>query len=139
MIRTAERIYEFPKVDRDPVERWSMRPVTLLGDSAHAMYPISSNGASQAILDTRALATALREHADAVTALKAYEAERLLATAAIIRANRGNGPEQCMQLAHERARGGFADASEVFAPGELAAMALRYNQLTGMKQAEPAA
>jgi 2-polyprenyl-6-methoxyphenol hydroxylase-like FAD-dependent oxidoreductase len=139
LIRRAERIYEFPMVDRDPVERWTEGRVTLLGDAAHAMYPIGSNGASQAILDARALATALRTQADPVAALKAYEAERLPPTAAIVRANRGNGPEQCMQLAHERAPGGFADASEVFAPGELAEMALRYKQLTGMKQAERAA
>jgi 2-polyprenyl-6-methoxyphenol hydroxylase-like FAD-dependent oxidoreductase len=139
LIRSAERIFELPMVDRDPVERWTDGRVTLLGDAAHAMYPIGSNGASQAILDARALATALRTHADPQAALKAYEAERLPPTAAIVRANRGNGPEQCMQLAHERAPDGFADAGEVFAPGELAEMALRYKQLTGMKQAERAA
>ena len=30
--------------------------ITLLGDAAHPMYPIGSNGASQAILDARFLA-----------------------------------------------------------------------------------
>ena len=56
LIRSAERIYEYPMVDRDPVERWTVGRVTLLGDAAHAMYPIGSNGASQAILDARVLA-----------------------------------------------------------------------------------
>ena len=47
-------------VDRDPVDRWTFGRVTLLGDAAHPMYPIGSNGASQAILDARVLAGCLR-------------------------------------------------------------------------------
>ena len=47
-------------VDRDPLERWTFGPVTLLGDAAHPMYPIGSNGASQAILDARVLAREIR-------------------------------------------------------------------------------
>ena len=43
-------------VDRDPLPRWTHGRVTLLGDAAHPMYPIGSNGASQAILDARNLA-----------------------------------------------------------------------------------
>ena len=43
-------------VDRDPLPRWTHGRVTLLGDAAHPMYPIGSNGASQSILDARALA-----------------------------------------------------------------------------------
>jgi len=46
---------------------------------------------------------ALRSHPDPSEALGAYEAERLPATAAIVHANRQNGPEHCMQLAEERA------------------------------------
>ena len=38
---------------------WSSGRVTLLGDAAHPMYPVGSNGASQAILDARALADRL--------------------------------------------------------------------------------
>ena len=55
------------------------------------------------------------------------------ATAAIVRANRGNGPEQCMQLAHERAPDGFARIEDVFADGELEAIAARYKVVTGLK------
>ena len=39
--------------DRDPLPRWSHGRVTLLGDAAHPMYPVGSNGASQAILDEK--------------------------------------------------------------------------------------
>ncbi|WP_336605102.1 FAD-dependent monooxygenase [Phenylobacterium aquaticum] len=133
LIAGAEAIYEFPLVDRDPLPRWSHGRMTLLGDAAHAMYPIGSNGASQAILDARALVRALAAHPDPVDALAAYEAERLPATAAIVRANRGNGPEQCMQMAQERAPNGFARIEDVFAPGELEAIAARYKVLTGLK------
>ena len=45
--------YEYPLVDRDPLAQWTFGPVTLMGDAAHPMYPIGSNGASQAILDAR--------------------------------------------------------------------------------------
>lgn len=133
LIAGAEAVYEFPMVDRDPLPRWSHGRITLLGDAAHPMYPVGSNGASQAILDAEALARALAASPDPETALAAYEAERLPATAAIVRANRGNGPEQCMQLAEERAPDGFSDVKDVFAPGELQAIADRYKQLTGLK------
>ncbi|MFM8353510.1 MAG: FAD-dependent monooxygenase, partial [Gammaproteobacteria bacterium] len=83
-------------VDRDPLPAWGAGRITLLGDAAHPMYPIGSNGASQAILDTEALANCLDRHADVVTAVAAYTAARLPATAAIVAANRGNGPEQCI-------------------------------------------
>ena len=57
-------------------------------------------------------------------------------TAAIVMANRGNGPEQCMQLAHERAPQGFERIEDVFADGELEAIAARYKVLTGLRREE---
>jgi 2-polyprenyl-6-methoxyphenol hydroxylase-like FAD-dependent oxidoreductase len=51
LIAEAEAVYEFPMVDRDPLPRWTHGRVTLLGDAAHPMVPVGSNGASQAILD----------------------------------------------------------------------------------------
>lgn len=108
--------------------------MTLLGDSAHPMYPIGSNGASQAILDAADLSEALREVADPEEALLAYENCRLPKTSSIVIANRGNGPEQCMQLAEERAPNGFAKLEDVFLPGELRAIADRYKVVTGLKR-----
>jgi 2-polyprenyl-6-methoxyphenol hydroxylase-like FAD-dependent oxidoreductase len=134
LIHATDAVYEYPMVDRDPLPRWSHGRMTLLGDAAHPMYPIGSNGASQAILDVDALVRALSANADPVQALAAYEAERLPATAAIVRANRQNGPEHCMQLAEERAPNGFDRTEDVFAEGELQAMADRYKVLTGMKR-----
>lgn len=146
LIRSADRIYEYPMVDRDPVATWSQGRVTLLGDSAHPMYPIGSNGASQAILDAQALVDALDQVKDyasnaptdsdsmASEAIVRYEQQRLTSTGAIVNANRGNGPEQCMQLAHERAPDGFQSLDAIFAAGELQAIADQYKQLTGMAQ-----
>lgn len=136
LIRGAEAVYEYPMVDRDPLPRWTHGAVTLLGDAAHPMYPIGSNGASQAILDARALARALAAAASPQEGLAAYEQARLAPTAAIVMANRGNGPEQCMQLAQERAPDGFDHVEEVFAPGELEAIAARYKVLTGLRPKE---
>src|SRR5262249_52968712 len=59
LIDGAADVFEFPMIDRDPLDRWSFGRVTLLGDAAHPMYPIGSNGAFQAILDAEALAASL--------------------------------------------------------------------------------
>lgn len=131
IIRGAERIYEYPMVDRDPVPQWSFGRVTLLGDAAHAMYPIGSNGASQAIIDGRVLALELSRTDDWPAALAAYDAERRPPTSAIVLANRGNGPEQVMQLVEERAPDGFGDVHDVISADELAETAKRYKMTAG--------
>src|ERR1700716_3401187 len=92
-IRAADHVLEFPMVDQDPLPRWSFDRITLLGDAAHPMVPRGSNGAGQAILDARALTTALRGHADPVAALKAYEAKRLPETSKVVLANRNAPPD----------------------------------------------
>ncbi|QCI66834.1 flavin-dependent oxidoreductase [Phreatobacter stygius] len=130
----AQTIYEYPLVDRDPLERWSFGPVTLMGDAAHPMYPIGSNGASQAILDAEALANAIARLGPTPEALLAYEAERRPPTSAIVLANRGNGPEQVMQLAEERAPHGFADVHDVISRAELEDISARYKQVAGFSR-----
>ena len=46
LIAATPEVYEYPMCDRDPLPRWSHGRVTLLGDAAHPMYPVGSNGAS---------------------------------------------------------------------------------------------
>jgi 2-polyprenyl-6-methoxyphenol hydroxylase-like FAD-dependent oxidoreductase len=76
MISTSnDGIFEFPMSDRDPLPKWTFGRVTLIGDAAHPMYPIGSNGASQAILDADALALALLREHDLEKALLAYDAD----------------------------------------------------------------
>ena len=53
MLRGAKDIFEYPMIDRDPVPTWVDGRVALLGDAAHVMYPVGSNGASQAIVDAQ--------------------------------------------------------------------------------------
>lgn len=135
LIEGAEAVYEFPMVDRDPLPQWSFGRVTLLGDAAHPMYPIGSNGASQAILDSEALRIAIEQQADAESVLKAYETERLGPTSQIVRTNRQNGPEVVMQMAEERAPEGFEHIEDVIPREELEAVANRYKQIAGFDKA----
>ena len=131
LIRNAERCFEYPMVDRDPLDRWTFGRVTLLGDAAHAMYPIGSNGASQGILDARVLAREIQRHGATEAALVAYEGERRPATARIVLANRGNGPEQVMQLVEQRAPDGFARIEDVLSREELEGTAAAYKRMAG--------
>jgi 2-polyprenyl-6-methoxyphenol hydroxylase-like FAD-dependent oxidoreductase len=131
LVRNALSIYEFPMVDRDPVSDWAFENVVLLGDAAHPMYPIGSNGASQAILDAACLVNTLKATRDPTTAFGAYDNERRPKTSAIVIANRNNGPEQVMQIAEERAPQGFSDINDVIDRIELETIANRYKQIAG--------
>ncbi|WP_421856865.1 flavin-dependent oxidoreductase [Oricola sp.] len=131
LIRSAEAIFEYPMIDRDPLDWWTKGHVTLIGDAAHPMYPIGSNGASQAIVDARVLVRELLAHGIHRDALIAYEAERRPATAAIVEANRGNGPDIVMQIVEERCGGKFDDIEDVLPADERARIAADYKQLAG--------
>lgn len=129
MIAGAESIYEFPMSDRDPLPRWSFGRVTLLGDAAHPMYPIGSNGASQAILDAEALTLALQEEPDWQKALTRYDEERVPAAAKVVLQNRQKGPDFIMDLMEERFPQGFSPAE--IPHDELAEIMEHYKQVAG--------
>lgn len=131
LIEVADAVYEFPMVDRDPLDTWTYGRVTLLGDAAHPMYPVGSNGSSQAILDARALGDALATESTIDAALARYDGERRPATARIVMSNRQHGPERVLDMAEERAPRGFASASDVFVDGELEGIAAAYKQTAG--------
>jgi 2-polyprenyl-6-methoxyphenol hydroxylase-like FAD-dependent oxidoreductase len=131
LIEACEHVYEYPMVDRDPLPAWTHGAMTLLGDAAHPMYPIGSNGASQAILDARTLTRAVQEHGLTEAALAAYEAERRPATAKIVAANRASGPDEVMDLVESRAPDGFDDIEAVASHAERAAIADKYKALAG--------
>ncbi len=134
LIEAADDVFEFPMVDRDPLDTWTYGRVTLLGDAAHPMYPVGSNGASQAILDSAALAAALVDHSDPEDALRAYESVRRPMTAKVVMSNRGHGPERVLDIAEERAPGGFTDIASVFAPTELEDISAQYKQVAGFSR-----
>lgn len=131
LIEETDAVFEFPMVDRDPLPQWTFGLITLLGDAAHPMYPIGSNGASQAILDADALGEAVFEQPNAEQALKAYEEARLGATSNIVMANRKNGPEVVMQIVEERAPNGYVHLDEVISHQELEGIPKKYKKLAG--------
>ncbi len=136
IVQAAPETFLFPMVDRDPLAQWTFGRSTLLGDAAHPMYPIGSNGASQAILDARVLAGCLRRHHDDIdAALRRYEEIRRPATAAIVQANRGFGPELPMKLVEERAPDGFADVADVITAEEIAEVTESYRTTAGFSVA----
>ncbi|MFI6645790.1 flavin-dependent oxidoreductase [Streptomyces sp. NPDC050504] len=131
IITGAEAAFEYPMVDREPLPYWTKDDVVLLGDAAHAMYPVGSNGASQAIIDARVLA-----HSLAVTGTAAaYEEARRPSTTALQLANRSQGPEVVMKLAHERAPGGFEDIEQVVPLAERTEIAAAYKRTAGFDPA----
>ncbi|KAG4417851.1 hypothetical protein IFR04_008988 [Cadophora malorum] len=131
LIEETEVVAEFPMCDRTPVDRWSFGRLTLLGDAAHPLYPIGSNGASQAILDSVALSSALQQETNIPAALTWYQNERLPPTAKICFANRANGPDHVLQLAHERAPDGFENIDDVIGSVELEEVGKAYKLLAG--------
>ncbi len=133
LIKATEQNFIYPMCDRDPLDKWTDGRVTVLGDAAHPMYPVGSNGASQAILDAVCLADLLTKH-DGPEALTAYEAERRPATTEIVHANRKGGPERVIDMIEERAPDGFDNLDDVATPEELTALVGAYQQMAGFTQ-----
>lgn len=138
LITRAEQMLEWPMVDRDPLPRWQLGRSTLLGDAAHPMFPIGSNGATQAILDARALADALAAHADLDAALAAYEAERRPLCARIVEMNRAEGLDAILDRVEALAPQGFARLEDVIAPAEVAAEINAYKAAAGHRTRDTA-
>lgn len=131
LITGAEQMLEWPMVDRDPLPRWQLGPTTLLGDAAHPMYPIGSNGATQAIMDAQALADALSNHDDLDTALAAYEDERRPLCARIVEMNRREGLDAILDRVEALAPDGFDRLEDVIDPAEVAAEINSYKAAAG--------
>ena len=131
LIRSADKVFEYPMVDRDPIPRWTDGRVTLMGDAAHPTFPVGSNGATQAIVDARLIGAALRDHGVGPEALLAYEAFARPRTQAVILANRGSGPDAVMQWVEDLCGGEFAQIGDVIPHDQLAAHAAKYKQLAG--------
>lgn len=78
LVARADRIGRWALFDRAPLERWSLRTTTLLGDAAHPMFPFYAQGAAQSIEDGAVLAECLADQLDDVeNALRTYESIRL--------------------------------------------------------------
>jgi 2-polyprenyl-6-methoxyphenol hydroxylase-like FAD-dependent oxidoreductase len=134
--RAADVVLEYPMVDKDPLPAWSFGRATLLGDAAHPMVPRGSNGAGQAILDARCLASLLKNHGSVAGALKAYEAARLQPTSTIVLENRRNPPDAILREVYERTGDKpFGSIDEVISVEELRALTERYKRVAGYDKA----
>jgi 2-polyprenyl-6-methoxyphenol hydroxylase-like FAD-dependent oxidoreductase len=132
LLRRSDVIFEYPMVDRDPIDRWTFGRITLLGDAAHPMYPRGSNGAAQAILDARALADRLAAGGDPAAALAAYEAARSGPTARVVRTNREQPPDYLIRRVEELVGDApFDDLDRYISRAELQAYSEQYKRVTG--------
>jgi 5-methylphenazine-1-carboxylate 1-monooxygenase len=131
LIEATSEFWEYPMCDRDPLPRWSHGRITLLGDAAHPMYPVGSNGASQAILDARFLADRLADAEHPAQALWTYEQVRLPMTAEIVRMNRRGGPEGVIDAVEARAPEGFSNIDDVLSFEQRKAIVRGYASTAG--------
>ena len=76
-----------------------------------------------------------RHHHEIDVALQRYEAVRRPATAAIVRASRGFGPEVPMKLVEERAPGGFVDVADIITAEEIAEVTDSHRRTAGFSLA----
>ncbi|PCH72075.1 MAG: flavin-dependent oxidoreductase [Rhodobacteraceae bacterium] len=132
LIKSASVVYEYPMVDRDPLDQWTHGRVTLMGDAAHPTYPVGSNGAGQAIIDARIIGARLLDHGVTPAALQAFEDEVRPIATGVAKANRaGGGPDGVLQQVEDLCGGDFDHINDVIAQDTLAAHAERYKSLAG--------
>ena len=131
LIRKSDAIYEYPMIDRDPVPSWQDGNVALLGDAAHVMYPVGSNGASQAIIDARVLGAAMLEHGVNAEALAAYDRKLCAEVSSLVLRNRGSGPFGILNIVEERCGGVFDDINDVIDKSEIDDFMARYKAAAG--------
>lgn len=133
LIATAEEIFEYPMVDREPVESWTDGAATLIGDAAHATYPVGSSGASQAIVDARILGAQILHCGAGHSAALAYEEKIRPKANKVTLANRGKGgPDAIMQIAEDRCAGDFSILEQVLPERERREHAEAFKRLAGI-------
>jgi salicylate hydroxylase len=78
LIGAVETTNRWALYDRDPLPRWTVGRVTLMGDAAHPMLPYMAQGAVQSIEDAAVLAKCLAraDSHDVSAALSRYEETR---------------------------------------------------------------
>jgi salicylate hydroxylase/6-hydroxynicotinate 3-monooxygenase len=93
VLAVTPEVHKWALVDRDPLDRWCDRNVTLLGDSCHPMTPYMAQGAAMAIEDAAVLSRILSEVDDRTgldAAFRRFEATRKERTSRVQLTSRGN-------------------------------------------------
>ena len=132
LILKADKVFEYPMVDKNALPFWTQGRVTLMGDAAHPMYPRGSNGSAQALIDARTLADQLAQHTDPQRALKAYEVLRLAPTAKVVETNRNVPPDFIIMKAQELSGGKpFRHIDDLITQDELRQISDHYKTVAG--------
>jgi 2-polyprenyl-6-methoxyphenol hydroxylase-like FAD-dependent oxidoreductase len=132
LILKADKVFEYPMVDKNALPFWTQGRVTLMGDAAHPMYPRGSNGSAQALIDARTLADQLAQHTDPQEALKAYEVLRLAPTAKVVETNRNVPPDFIIMKAQELSGGKpFRHIDDLITQDELRQISDHYKTVAG--------
>ena len=90
LISLSPSLSKWALVRWDPIDRWTDRRITLMGDAAHATLPFLAQGAVHSIEDGVVLARALTEFDDPQEALKHYEEARIERTTKMVRGATAN-------------------------------------------------
>ncbi len=85
IVRHIEIPYKWALLGREPLQKWAIGRVTLLGDACHPTLPMLAQGGNMAIEDGMVLARCLTGQADVAGALKQFEAARVERTSQIVR------------------------------------------------------
>ncbi|WP_066556419.1 flavin-dependent oxidoreductase [Croceicoccus bisphenolivorans] len=131
LLRKSEVVYENPMIDRDPIPTWVDGPVALMGDAAHPMYPTGSNGASQAIMDARAIGALMLKHGVTTQSLRAYDDAYCDAIGKVALRNRGAGPFGLLRIVEDRCEGIFENIDDVISQEERQQFMLAYQKAAG--------
>lgn len=132
LILKADKVFEYPMVDKNALPFWTQGRVTLMGDAAHPMYPRGSNGSAQALIDAQTLADQLAQHTDPKEALQAYEVLRLAPTAKVVETNRNVPPDFIIMKAQELSGGKpFRHIDDLITQDELRQISDHYKTVAG--------
>ncbi len=111
LIRAVATPYKWALMVREPMPRWSLGRVTLLGDACHPTLPFLAQGAVMAIEDGYVLARCLAaQPGDVPAALARYEAARIERTSKIVRGSTENAARfHNPELAHAEGAAAYVD------------------------------
>jgi salicylate hydroxylase len=90
LIRNLATPYKWAMMVREPMPKWSVGRVTLLGDACHSMLPMLAQGAVMAIEDGYILARCLAEAGEVPAALARYEDARRERTRKVVEGSAAN-------------------------------------------------
>jgi salicylate hydroxylase len=90
LIRNLATPYKWALMVREPMPKWSVGRVTLLGDACHSMLPMLAQGAVMAIEDGYILARCLADTKGVPEALSRYEAARRERTRKVVEGSAAN-------------------------------------------------